>query len=220
MTSIVFDVNETLLDLKALNPHFERIFGTAAAKDAWFNQVLQTALVSTIIGTSAQLDFGQVGRIALEFMALRHQVQLTAEDKESIAQTMLNLPPHPEVLPAMKRLYNAGKRLVALTNSAQQAAETQLSNAGIAVYLDKVMSVQSVGKFKPAVEVYRMAERTLDEAPDDLWLVAAHDWDIAGALNAGWHGAFIARSGKVFHPAGPQPEIIAHNLMGVVDQLL
>ena len=28
----VFDVNETLLDLAALDPHFERVFGNAAVR--------------------------------------------------------------------------------------------------------------------------------------------------------------------------------------------
>ncbi len=60
----VFDVNETLLDLGALDPHFERIFGDAGVRRAWFGQVLQSALVATV--TDAYSDFGQVGAAALE----------------------------------------------------------------------------------------------------------------------------------------------------------
>lgn len=220
MTTIVFDVNETLLDLSALDLYFERIFGTNAIKREWFQQVLQTALTTTILGRSRELDFGQVGRIALDMTAQRHGITLSDEVTQGILGGMLTLPPYADVPEAIQRLHTAGLRLAALTNSAQRAAEMQLSNAGLSQYMSRILSVEAVGKFKPALEVYQMAAQQLDEAPGDLWLVAAHDWDIAGALNAGWRGAFVARVGKVFHPDEPQPEIIERDLNAIADALL
>lgn len=44
----VFDVIETMLDLQALDPQFQRIFGDAAARQEWFQQLLQSALVATV----------------------------------------------------------------------------------------------------------------------------------------------------------------------------
>ena len=35
----VFNVNETLLELGALDPHFERIFGDGGVRRAWFGQL-------------------------------------------------------------------------------------------------------------------------------------------------------------------------------------
>jgi len=66
---IVFDVNETLLDLAALDPAFARIFGDAAARREWFTQVLQSALTATV--TAAYSDFGAVGMAALAMTAAR-----------------------------------------------------------------------------------------------------------------------------------------------------
>jgi 2-haloacid dehalogenase len=65
----VFDVNETLLDLKALDPHFVRVFGDASVRQAWFAQMIQSALVATV--TNAYADFGTIGGAALEMMAAR-----------------------------------------------------------------------------------------------------------------------------------------------------
>ncbi|MDQ7027129.1 MAG: haloacid dehalogenase type II [Anaerolineae bacterium] len=220
MPTIVFDVNETLLDLAALDTHFERIFGHASVKGDWFKQVLQSALVATIIGQTGETDFGQMARIALEMTALRQNVVLTDDDRQAILATMLNLPPHPEVPDALQKLKDAGIRIAALTNSSQTAANAQLTNAKLVSYFDKIISVQSCGKFKPALEVYQMAMQVLDEAPENLWLVAAHDWDIAGAQNAGWQGAFVARRGMVVAPQVKQPEIIGKDMTSVVDQLL
>ncbi len=44
----VFDVIETMLDLQALDPLFQRIFGDVAARQEWFQQLLQSALVATV----------------------------------------------------------------------------------------------------------------------------------------------------------------------------
>jgi 2-haloacid dehalogenase len=220
MTTIVFDVNETLLDLAVLDTYFAQFFGNPDVRAIWFQQVLQTALVTTILGTSKDFDFGQIGRIALEMTAKRHDIELSAEDREMVVGSMLALPPHPEVETAIRRLYEAGYRLAALTNSPQKAAEQQLEAAGLAKYMDKIMSVQSVGKFKPALEVYQMAEAQLGETAENIWLVAAHDWDIAGAMNAGWYGAFITRAGKVHHEAIVRPDIVGNDLTEVVEKLL
>jgi 2-haloacid dehalogenase len=124
---IVFDVNETLLDLSALNTHFERIFGDAGVRRLWFAQVLQSALVSAI--TDWYTDFGTVGGAALAMVAERQGITLTDADRQTVREAMLNLPPHPEVRAALEKLQKAGLRLAALTNSAQAAAETQLTNA-------------------------------------------------------------------------------------------
>ena len=65
----VFDVNETLLDLAALDGEFERLFGDRGVRVAWFGQLLQSAMVATI--TERYTDFGTVGRAALEMIATR-----------------------------------------------------------------------------------------------------------------------------------------------------
>ena len=78
----VFDVNETLLDLRALDPQFARIFGDASVRQAWFTQLLQSAFVTTI--TSQYKDFGTIGSTALDMIAARRGVAITQEDKMAI----------------------------------------------------------------------------------------------------------------------------------------
>ena len=123
----VFDVNETLLDLGALDPHFERVFGDAGVRRAWFLQLLQSALVATVTDTYS--DFGEVGGAALEMVAEREGVDLSDEDKQKILGGMRELPPHPEVAESLDRLRAAGLRLATLTNSTQQVAEAQMGRA-------------------------------------------------------------------------------------------
>src|ERR1700730_17924995 len=91
----IFDVNETLLDLAALDTHIARIFGDAALRRAWFTQMLQCALVSIVTNTYS--DFGSTGIAALEMLAERQHVELTQNDRQAIREGMQHLPAHPEV---------------------------------------------------------------------------------------------------------------------------
>jgi 2-haloacid dehalogenase len=215
---VVFDVNETLLDLRALDPHFERIFGTTAVRRQWFGLVLRNALTLTIIGEYH--DFVAVAGASLSMVAEEHGATLTDADRAAISATMTNLPPHGDVAANLERLENAGLRLVALTNSPQDAAETQLTNAGIAPLFSKIMSVAPTGRFKPAAAVYQMAADRLNVSTEDMTMVAAHDWDIAGAMAAGYSGAYVTRPGMVINPLFQPPDVTGPDLEVVTDLIL
>ena len=214
----VFDVNETLLDLAALDPHFQRIFGDAGVRVAWFEQMIQSALVATVTGVYHQ--FGSLAMAALETTAERAGVELADDDKEAVAAQMRQLPAHPEVAGALRRLRDAGLRLASLTNSTEQVARTQLEHAGLLDAFELVLSADTVRRLKPAPEPYLMAAERLGVAVGDVRLIAAHAWDVAGAARAGCATAFVARPGKVLDPLVERPEIIGANLAGVADAIL
>jgi 2-haloacid dehalogenase len=214
----VFDVNETLLDLGALDPHFERAFGDAGVRRAWFSQLLQSAFVATITG--AYSDFGTIGGAALEMVAEREGVRLSDEDKQKILGGMGELPPHPEVAESLDHLRDAGLRLATLTNSTQQAAEAQMNNSGLRDYFEQVLSADAVERLKPAPEPYRMAAQSLGVEVAGIRLVTAHAWDVAGALRVGCAAAFVARPGMVLDPLVERPDVVGADLREVVDRIL
>ena len=214
----VFDVNETLLDLSALDPHFERAFGDAAVRGAWFSQLLQSAFVATI--TDSYSDFGTIGSAALEMVAERQGVDLSEEDRQKILGGMRELPPHPEVAESLDRLRDAGLRLATLTNSTQQVAEAQMNSSGLREYFEQILSADAVGRLKPAPEPYRMAAQALGVEVKGVRLVAAHAWDVAGALRAGCAAAFVARPGMVLDPLVEHPDVVGADLREVADRIL
>ena len=214
----VFDVNETLLDLGALDPHFEQAFGDAGVRRAWFLQLLQSALVATVTGTYS--DFGEVGGAALEMVAEREGVDLSDEDKQKFLGGMRELPPHPEVPESLDRLRDAGLRLATLTNSTGQVAEAQMENSGLRDYFEQILSADDVKRLKPAPEPYRMAAESLAVEVEGVRLVAAHAWDVAGALRAGCAAAFVARPGMVLDPLVERPDVVGADLRQVADRIL
>ena len=215
---IVFDMNETLLDLKALDPHFERVFGSASVRTSWFATVLRNSLVSTVTGLYD--DFGKIAGASLDMTAQQYDIDLSDEDRTTIMGTIRSLPAHPDVAPGLEKLRAAGFRLFTLTNSPPLVVEAQLKNSNLTGYFEKSFSVDAVKTFKPAAEVYQMAATELGVPTGQIRLVAAHDWDVAGALNAGCAAAFITRPGKVLNPLLPKPDIVGKDLVEVAEKII
>jgi 2-haloacid dehalogenase len=214
----VFDVNETLLDLKALDEPFGRVFGDAGVRPIWFAQMIQSALVATV--TDAYADFGTLGGAALDMMAARRGMVLSSADRAQILGGMRTLPAHPDVAESLARLRSAGLRLAALTNSTLAVATDQLTHAGLAGYFEQILSADMVRRLKPASEPYQMAAERMGVAIGDIRMIAAHAWDIAGARRAGCAAAFVARPGMVLDPLALPPDIVGANLREVADQIL
>ena len=212
----VFDVNETLLDLAALDPLFERAFGDASMRRSWFDQVLQSAFVSNI--TDAYVTFGEVAGAALEMMEEQRGVRVSDDDRQEILGGLRELPPHPEVPESLDRLRDAGFRLATLTNSAQEVAEAQIRNSGLEERFEMVLSADTAKRLKPAPAPYRMAARALGIPDRELRLVAAHAWDVAGALRAGCAAAFVAR--QPYDPLVERPDVVGADLSEVADGII
>lgn len=215
---IVFDLIGTLLDLQALDPHFERFFGDAVLRKEWFAQTLQLAMAAAL--TNTYEDFGVQADTGLEITARRYKVSMLGEEKNMILGTLRKLRPFPEVAKSLQRLRDAGLKLATLTNSTANMAEAQLTFAGLRDHFDQVISADEVQHFKPAPEVYHLAARRLGVEPEQVRLVTAHDWDVTGALRAGCAATFVARPGQVMNPFGPQPDLRGADLGAVVEQIL
>jgi 2-haloacid dehalogenase len=207
MTRIVaFDVNETLLDLRVLDD----LLGGAEARAQWFSLMLQLAFVGAI--TDRYVDFSTAQRGAL--------AMLGHTEPERVLEQMRRLPPHADAAPALDRFKNSPLKLAALTNSTLEVARAQLENAGLADRFDAILSADEVEALKPRPEPYHHVARHFDAQPADVRLVAAHAWDVSGALAAGCQAAFVRRPGKVPSPIGDQPDIVGDDLLEVAEKIL
>jgi 2-haloacid dehalogenase len=219
MTKVIaFDVNETLLDLSHLDAAFEELLGSAALRGQWFAQMLQLSFVGGLTGE--YVDFSTAQHAALLMVAERHGRTVTDDDATTMVNRMSSLPPHPEVAGALGRLRETPFKVVALVNSLQSVGETQLTNAGIREHFDQVISADGVKHLKPAPEPYQAVAQAFGVGIGEVRLVAAHSWDVSGALAAGCEAAFVARPGMVVSPIGARPDIIGADIAAVVDQII
>ena len=216
---LFFDVNESLLDLGNLKKSIGKALGGREdLSPLWFTTMLQYSLVSTTAGQ--YVDFGAIGAATLRMVAANHDIQLTERKAKEALSPLRSLPPHPEVKEALRNLRNAGYKLVSLTNSSNEGVAMQFENAGLTDFFDESLSIEDVGKYKPHSDVYDWAAKKIGVQPHECLMIAAHGWDIAGALWAGWRGAFIARPGQQMYPLAPLPEITEPDLLKISEKLI
>lgn len=161
-----------------------------------------------------------LGRSALHMIASRHNLNLSESDTDTILHGMSSLPPHGDVEVALRQLRDAGCRLATLSNSPLSTSEAQLEHAGLRSYFERVLSADSVRRLKPAPEPYKMAAEQLGVQLNEIRLIAAHGWDITGAIHAGCAAAFVSRSGAILDPAFQAPDIVGPSLPDVAEHII
>ena len=216
--TILFDINETVLDLSSLKPKFKAAFGDDAVTATWFSMLLHTSTVCTL--TDVKTDFATLAGAMLDTVAARRGVELPDVMRADILGSFASLPPHADIKPALTRLRSAGYRTVAFTNSSLKLVTAQIDNAGLTDYFDDIVSVEETGSFKPDPRVYEFVARRVNRPIGELRLVATHDWDTHGALSAGMHAAYIDRSGAPYHPLYRQPDVYATTMDDIVEQII
>jgi 2-haloacid dehalogenase len=216
---IVFDVNETLLDLETIRPTFDRIFSDPAATRLWFAGLITYSEALTLAGV--YVPFTDIGAAVLRMLAATRDISVTDSDGAELTERFASMPPHPEVPAALRRLRDHGFRLFTLTDNTLEISGRQLQSAGIIDMFERRFSVdETVRRHKPAPEAYDSVARALRVEPGDICLIACHTWDTLGARAAGWQAALILREGNAPLDVGPQPDYIGDDLNAIADQLI
>ncbi len=214
---IVFDVNETLLSLEPIRLSLEARFGADPPIGEWFARLLHGSLVANTLNQHRPFD--DIGAEALINLAARRGLLLRAEDALETLAPMSELPPHPEVLECIERLFDAGFPMIALTNGSTTVANSQIKNAGLDTFLRRVISVDEVGVFKPDAATYQHAATVMGVGMKQMLMVAAHDWDCAGAMAAGARAVFVKRPGAIWGLPSPPPQQQVTDLVKLADAL-
>ena len=209
---IVFDVNETLLDLEQMRDSVgEALNGQTQLLPLWFSTMLHHSLVSTV--TNDYHDFGEIGVAALMMVASNHQINITKEQaKQAIVPPLLSLPAHPDVKHGLAQLNDKGFKLVSFTNSSNKGVAAQFKHADLTKFFSDRYSVEDIKVYKPDLRSYQWLLKQLNVAPHEALMVAAHGWDVAGAKAAGMQTAFVARPGKALYPLATKPDYIVNDI--------
>ena len=216
---IVFDVNETLLNLDALRPTFDRIFDDPAAMRLWFADLILYSEALTLAGV--YVPFTDIGGAVLRMLAATRDITISDADAAELTNRFATMPAHPEVPAALHRLREHGFRLFTLTDNTLEISGRQLRRAGVIDVFERRFSVdETVRRHKPAPEAYHSVAAALEVDPGDICLIASHVWDTIGAVAAGWQAALILREGNAPLDVGPQPNYVGKDLDMIADQLI
>src|SRR6266481_8794129 len=97
---IVFDVNETLLDLQTMEPTFQRIFGEKRAMRLWFANLILYSAALTVAG--CYVPFTDIGSAVMKMLADTRSIKIGVKDKKELTERFSTMQPYPEVPAALR----------------------------------------------------------------------------------------------------------------------
>ncbi|MBU2978586.1 haloacid dehalogenase type II [Alteromonas sp. C1M14] len=217
--TLIFDINETLLDMDEVKSAVADALGSDALVPLWFSTLLHYSLVETTCERFH--DFSDIGAAAMVMVGHSQGIALDLNTARShIVPAMTSIPPHDDVIKGLSQLKEAGFTLVALSNSSKSGLTKQLDNAKISTFFNYILSVESIRKYKPSPSVYHWACNQTEAKPDETMMVAAHGWDTSGAKAAGLQSAFVTRPGKMEYPLGIPADITVTDIQHLADILI
>ena len=212
---VLLDVFETMLRVDALRDRFVDVGCSGDEVALFFARTLRDGMALTLAGPAP--PFLDVARAALRTVT---GPELSEEAVAHVLSGLRELPPHPDVEPALTALVGARVPTYAFTHGNAAVASAALDRAGLRTYLREVLSTEAVRAFKPAPRTYAWACARLDAAPEHTALVAAHSWDVHGAISAGLVGALATRLEGRVSEVTHAPHVTATRLDDTVLRLL
>jgi len=215
---ILFDMNETLLDMSPLKKKINSLLDSRRGFRIWFGLLLQYSLVDNC--TKQYHDFSAIADATIDMAAKALRTHIEEKEKKEALALMKQLPAHPDVKKGLKIFKEAGYRLATLTNSPMSTLSAQLKFAGLTHFFEAALSIDAVRKYKPDPETYQYAAGALGVDLSDIVMVAAHGWDITGAIQAGMKSAFVERKGQSLYPLAVKPDYIGKDLADIAKAII
>lgn len=205
--AVAFDVIGTLFSLDTLRPLLERVGAPPHVLELWFAETLRDFFALSHSGSYAPL--ADVLAAALPRALGTLGVSANADQRKAIMEGLQRLEPAPGAEDGCRLFADNGWTLLALTNGSREVTENLLRRSGLERFFAEVISCDSLRVSKPNVQVYAAAR---DRCRGELWMIAAHAWDVAGALRAGLRGAWISSKERMYLEVYPTPDVRAGDI--------
>lgn len=220
ITTCIFDAYGTLFDVaaaareaaaepgrEAFGEHWPRV-----ATD-WRLKQLQYTWLRAVAG--AHTDFWEVTRNGLDWALENAGLDRDPELRERLLQLYWELSAYPEVPHMLAELKDQGLNTAILSNGSPDMLDGAVRSAGIGALLDDVLSVESVGIFKPAAAVYDLVLKRFNCAPENVLFVSSNGWDAACATGFGFTTAWVNRAGEPIDRLPWTPQLVLNDLTGI-----
>lgn len=204
----VFDAYGTLFDVASVTHGARDALGEGwqALSDLWRMKQLQYTWLRGLAGHHA--DFWQVTGEALDFALTTLKIEQPGL-RERLMNLYLSIAAYPEVPATLQALKDAGLKTAILSNGSPAMLDAAVNNAKLGKMLDAVLSVESVGVFKPHPSVYQLAASHFSVPPEAICFLSSNSWDAFSAKAFGFRVLWCNRFGQAAEciPATPDGEI-------------
>lgn len=200
ITTCVFDAYGTLFDVNAAAMQAAAEPAHAALAEVWPTlardwrlKQLQYTWLRAVAGQHC--DFWQVTQDGLDW-AMEASSLSDDATRARLLELYWELAAYPEVPAMLATLKERGLSTAILSNGSPDMLNGAVTSAGIGDVLNAVLSVQSVGVFKPHDRVYDLVGSHFDCARSDVLFVSSNGWDAAGAAGYGFQTVWVNRAGE------------------------
>jgi 2-haloacid dehalogenase len=162
----------------------------------------------------AHCDFWDVTQDGLDF-ALEQEGFDDPDLRERLLALYWELQAYPEVPAMLTALKDAGCQTGILSNGSPAMLAGAVDSAGIGAVLDDVLSVESVGVFKPHKSVYDLVNQRFGGEPGEVLFVSSNGWDAANAAKYGFHTVWVNRAGEPMDRLPWKPNEIISDLTDI-----
>ncbi|PYC46498.1 haloacid dehalogenase type II [Litorivita pollutaquae] len=219
VTTCIFDAYGTLFDVNAAARIAAAEPGAGAlathwpsVAENWRRKQLEYSWLRAVMG--AHCDFWQVTQDGLDW-ALEAEGLTEPALRERLLQLYWELPAYAEVPKMLDALKARGLNTAILSNGSPEMLAGAVQSAGLGAVLDDVLSVESVGIFKPAKTVYDLVGARFGCAPDEVLFVSSNGWDAAAAAAYGFTTAWVNRNGAPIDRLPATPQRVLPDLTGI-----
>ena len=213
--TVVFDIIGTCFSLEKPRQQLIKFDAPHHALELWFAQALRDAFAFSHAGGYQPLKEILQAQLPRTLQTLG--VKLDNDQRSQVMDTLGELELQPSALAAFQELTASGWQILALTNGSKDATHKLLQRSQVEQYFTEVYSCDAITLTKPHPHVYQMIPT---DSLENVWLVAAHAWDIAGAIQVGMKTAFVSQLEKSYLDIYPQPQIMANNLLEAAQKIV
>jgi 2-haloacid dehalogenase len=213
--TVVFDVIGTLFSLETVRRRMIEMEAPSLALEIWVSDSLRDYFAASYAG--AYVPFAQVLDASMERLSDDLGLGLTEDQRSSLMGALGSLQLQTGAREAFQAFADAGWKQVTLTNGSESFTRLLLEQAGVDSFFSAVLSCDEIGKSKPHPDVYALAR---NQAEGEVWMVAAHAWDIQGASRAGFKTAYVTTKETSYLSAYPSPDVIEDDLSSLAASVL
>jgi 2-haloacid dehalogenase len=214
---IVFDVYETMFDMTDMERRINTVVDSKRGYTLWFAMFSQYCFADNSLDTHH--DFFSIAKASLQMTGHQLGRPVSKAEAEDVLELLEHLPIHEDVQESLSQLNDKGYRISALTNVPENIVCDRMERTGLISYFENVLSAEKVKKYKPEKIVYKWASEKLMADPDQILMVTAHGWDIAGAANAGMKTAFLKRGRQSLFPLSADPDMVCKSFIELASLL-
>jgi 2-haloacid dehalogenase len=167
--------------------------------------------------TDRYVDFFAITRDALLFAANAMDIDLTPAETDQLLDAYLRLAPWPDSADALRRLHDAGIRVITITNFSPTMLRANVERAGLTPLFDALLSTDANHTYKPDPRAYQLGVDFLKLDKRDIVFAAFGAWDAAGAKSFGYPTVWVNRLNQPREDLGVAPDRTVTDLNGLLD---